>query len=89
MTSSSDAASRSSIEPIVEWWYGCSGGNRYACTFSCHEPYGRLSYEKRFSFLTTSRWLSRFSWLSASGSVAMRSASSQRASSSWFDGSVS
>jgi len=25
-TSSSDAASRSSIDPIVGWWYGWSGG---------------------------------------------------------------
>ena len=32
------AASRSSIEPIVEWWYGCSGGNRWAWSFSWNEP---------------------------------------------------
>ena len=38
-----------------------------------------MSYDQRFSFLTTSRWLSRFSWLSASRSVAIRSASSQSA----------
>ena len=68
------------------WWYGCSGGKRWPWSFSCHEPYGRLSYDQRFSFLTTSRWLSRFSWLSASRSVAIRSASSHRASSSWCDG---
>jgi hypothetical protein len=33
---------------MVEWWYGCSGGNRCACSFSFHEPYGRLSYDQRF-----------------------------------------
>ena len=58
-------------------------------SFSFHVPYGRLSYDQRFSFFTTSRWLSRFSWLSASRSVPMRSASSQSASSSWCDGIVS
>ncbi len=26
LTSSTVAASRSSIDPIVGWWYGCSGG---------------------------------------------------------------
>ena len=43
LTSSTEAASRSSIDPIVGWWYGCASGNRCPSSFSFHVPYGRLS----------------------------------------------
>ncbi len=43
LTSSTEAASRSAIEPIVGWWYGWLSGNRWPSSFSFHVPYGRLS----------------------------------------------
>ena len=56
---------------------------------SSQVPYGWLSTEKRRSFLTTSRWLSSFSWVMAGNRLARRSDSSQSPSSSSWLGRVS
>ena len=78
------------MEPMVGWWYGCPSGKSSAPgSFSSQVPYGWLSTDQRRSFLTTSRWLSSFSWVIAGSRLASRSDSSQSASSSSWLGSVS
>ena len=77
------------MEPIVGWWYGCPSGKTAAYTSMSALPYGWLSYRWRFSSLTTSRWLSRFFWVTASRRWPCRSASSHSASSRAPVGTVS
>ena len=64
---------------------------RESCAWirSSQVPYGWLSTDQRRSFLTTSRWLSSFSWVMAGNRLARRSDSSHRPSSSSWLGSVS
>ena len=74
---------------MVAWWYGWPGGYSSGSRRNHASPYGTFSYRCRLSFLTTSRWLSSVSWVSAGTSPPIRSASSQSASSRCSDGMVS
>jgi len=53
-TSSSDAAFRSSIDPITDHEYGCPFGNVFSAIVIQTFPYGWFSH-CRFSFCTTPR----------------------------------
>ena len=89
LTSSSFAASRSPIEPMLGCAYAkqvvLSNGQRMA--FRNVGAYGWLSTRNRFSSFTVARWFSRFSCVTASERI--RSASSQRARFNRLDGMVS
>ena len=77
------------MEPISEWWNGCSSGKQSAGSFSHQVPYGWLSTDQRRSFFTTSRCVSSFCCVNPGRNRPMRSASSHNASDSWLEGSVS
>ena len=79
---------RSSWLPMTGQEYGWPAGKRFSRTILNQRPYGVFSRPWRRSFFTTSRWLSSFSFVIASGSVASRSDSSHRSVSRFADGTV-